>query len=425
MNPSSPRTPSTFSRRAFLKAAGVTIALPAFESFGQTTASKPPMRLVCICTGLGMHPESFFPKSYGRGYALSPELEPLAAQRDDFTVFSHMDHPGIFTKHAAMNSILSGIDASHASPGENVSVDQLAAAHVGYQTRFPSVHISLGGSQGSSWSTSGIRVREEGDPLNLFRKLFVDDPATAKQARKLELDRQGSVLDLVREQAKRFAGTVNSADRAKLDEYLTAVREAERKIQGMKRWEDVPKPEVKFGTEEHAHSAVDYETLSPLMFDLLYLAIRSDTSRVFTAGFGMHNNVIELAGVRDGYHNLSHHGNLEEKIRQLRIIETFYVAQMARFMEKLKEARTERSHLLDETMVWFGSGLGDASRHSNRDLPIILAGGGFKHGTHLDCARPAGRQTPLNNLFTTMLQNFGVETDRFNNATGNLNQLKT
>lgn len=416
--------PSHFSRRSFLKAAGISIALPAFESFGSVVASSPPMRMVCICTGLGMNPEAFFPKAYGRGYALSPVLSPLQGLRDDFTVFSHMDHPGIFTKHGAMSSILSGVDPDHAAPGENVSLDQVAAQHVGYQTRFPSVHISLAGSQGASWSPSGIKMREEGDPFALFQKLFVNDSEAAKKERKLELDQQGSVLDLVREQAKRFERSINATDRVKLDEYLTAVREAEQRIQGMKRWEDVPKPTVKFDEDERPHSGIDYETLSPLMFDLLFLAIQSDTSRVFTAGFGMHNHVIELEGVTEGYHGLSHHGNLEDKLTQLRIIETFYIAQMARFMEKLKNARTEQSHLLNETMVWFGSGLGDAARHSNRDLPIILAGGGFKHGSHLDCARPDGWQTPLNNLFTTMLQNFGVEADRFNNATGNMNQLK-
>ncbi len=412
------------SRRSFLKAAGVSIALPAFESFGQIAASKPPMRMVCICTGLGMNPEAFFPKSFERGYELSPVLSPLEPLRNDFTVFSHMDHPNIFTKHGGMSSILSGADPKHAGPGENVSLDQVAAQHVGYQTRFPSVHISLAGSQGASWSPSGIKVREEGDPLDLFQKLFVDDSEAAKKARKLELDQQGSVLDLVRDQAKRFERGINAPYRAKLDEYLTAVREAEQRIQGMKRWEDVPKPKVKLDTDEPAHGKLDYETLSPLMFDLLFLAIQSDTSRVFTAGFGMHNNVIELEGVTEGYHGLSHHGNREDKLKQLRIIETFYIAQMARFMEKLKSARTTQSHLLNETMVWFGSGLGDAARHSNRDLPIVLAGGGFKHGAHLDCTRPDGRQTPLNNLFTTMLQNFGVETDRFNNATGTMSQLQ-
>ena len=371
-----------------------------------------------------MNPESFFPKSFERGYELSPVLKPLAELRDDFTVFSHMDHPGIYTKHGAMNSLLSGIDAKGAAVGENVSLDQLAAAYVGYQTRFPSVHISLGGSQGSSWSPSGIKVREESDPLDLFRKLFVNDPEAAKQARKLELDRQGSVLDLVREQADRVGRSINQTDRDKLDEYLTAVREAEARIQGMQRWEDVPKPQVEFDDTTNAHGNMDYATLSPLMFDLLFLAIQSDTSRVFTAGFGMHNHVIELDGVSDGYHGLTHHGNLPERLKQLRIIETFYIEQMARFIAKLKDSRTECGTLLQETMVFFGSGLGDAARHSNRNLPLVLAGGGLKHGTHLDCKRSNGEQTPLSNLFTTMLHNFGIEIERFNNATGSMSQLQ-
>lgn len=207
-------------------------------------------------------------------------------------------------------------------------------------------------------------------------------------------------------------------DRNKLDEYLTAIREAESRIQGMQRWQDIPKPEVEFDKSFNAHGSMDYPTLSPLMFDLLFLAIQSDSSRVLTAGFGMHNKVIEIDGVTTGYHGLTHHGNLPERLRQLRIIDAFYVQQMSRFMAKLKNTKTAGSNLLDETMVFFGSGLGDASRHSNRDLPIILAGGGFKHGRHIDCTQHTGTQTPLNNLFTTMLQNFGVEIDRFNNATG-------
>jgi hypothetical protein len=169
---------------------------------------------------------------------------------------------------------------------------------------------------------------------------------------------------------------------------------------------------------------MDYATLSPLMFDLLLLAIQSDTSRVFTAGYGMHNHVIELDGITHGYHGLSHHGNLPDRLKQLRTIEKFYIEQMARFIGKLKDSSTDGSNLLDETMVFFGSGLGDAARHSNRNLPIVLAGGGLKHGSHLDCKTKAGEQTPLNNLYTTMLQNFGVETERFNNATGTMSQLQ-
>mgnify|MGYP003639027929 CR=1 FL=1 len=385
---------------------------------GASPAGGSRQRMVCISAALGMNPESFFPKSYDPGFELSPVLSPLSNLREDFTVFSHMDHPGIYTKHGSMNSLLSGIDAKKASPGENLSIDQMAAAKVGYKTRFPSVHISLGGSQGSSWTASGIKVREESDPLDLFHKLFVNDSEAAKKARQLELDQQGSVLDLVRGQAKRLEKNVNQSDREKLDEYLTAIREAEERIQGMQRWQDIQKPEVDFDSGVNAHGNMDYGTLSPLMFDLLFLAIQSDTSRVFTAGFGMHNHIIELDGVSTGYHGLTHHGNLPDRLKQLQTIETFYIKQMARFTEKLKNTETENGSLLDDTMVFFGSGLGDAARHSNRNLPLVLAGGGFKHGRHIDGLQPNRQQTPLNNLYTTMLQNFGIDIERFNGATG-------
>lgn len=421
MNNHFQETKNKASRRRFLKAAGVTIALPMLDSLGSSveggTARK---RMVCLSSALGMNPDTFFPKSFDENYELSPVLKPLSVVRDDFTVFSHMDHPGIYTKHGGMNSFFSGVDAKKASPGENLSVDQVAASHVGYQTRFPSVHISLGGSQGASWTESGIKVREESDPLDLFQKLFVNDSAAAKKERKLELDHQGSVLDLVRGQAKRLEKNVNQNDRDKLDEYLTAIREAEEKIQGMRRWQDIPKPGVEFDDKVITHGSMDYGTLSPLMFDLLYLAIQSDTSRVFTAGYGMHNHIIELDGVSGGYHGLTHHGNLPDRLAQLQIIETFYIEQLSRFIGKLKETRTDGGTLLDDTMVFFGSGLGDAARHSNRNLPIVIAGGGFAHGKHVDAMTPAGHQTPLNNLYTTMLQNFGVEIEKFNGATGTI-----
>ena len=132
----------------------------------------------------------------------------------------------------------------------------------------------------------------------------------------------------------------------------------------------------------------------------------------------MHNHVIELDGVNTGYHGLTHHGRRPDKLRQLRTIDAFYIEQMSRFMSKLKSTKTDHGSLLDDTMVLFGSGLGDASRHSNRNLPLILAGGGFNHGAHVNAMQKTGHQTPLNNLFTTMLQKFGVEINRFNDATG-------
>jgi len=434
------RNLNLLSRRAFLKSSGVSIALPFMASLpglsrsmsaatgmkvggGAAGVSK---RMVLISTGLGMHPGSFFPREFGENFAPSPVLQPLMAHRGDFTVFSHMDHPSIFSKHGGIKSLYNGSLIKKSAGERIVSVDQVAASHVGYATRFPSAHISLGGGNGGSWTASGIKVREEGSPFNLFQKMFVNDSEAAKKKVAAELEHQGSILDLVRDQAKSFERKVNQADKDKLEEYLTAVREAEERLQGIKRWQDREKSEVEFDTSVRPHGSMDYATLSPLMYDLLFLAIQSDSSRVLTAGYGMHNKRIELEGVSSGYHSLSHHGNRDQKVKELQIIEKFYMQEMARFITKLKEAQTDGRSLFDETMVFFGSGISDASRHSNRNLPIVLAGGGFKHKGHYDAKQKHNkRQTPLNNLYTTMLQNFGVKTEAFNDATGDMNHVLT
>tara|TARA_R110002073_G_scaffold43606_4_gene121600 strand:- start:22187 stop:23485 length:1299 start_codon:yes stop_codon:yes gene_type:complete len=407
------------ARRSFLKAAGITIALPMMESVA-TPAGKndggDAMRMVCISPTLGVYPKAFFPKSTGANFELTPTLKPLENLRGDFTVCSNMDHPAIFSGHGGISTFLTGIRG-----GNVVSMDQLAAEYAGYQTRFPSMHVAVGGGMNASWTSSGIRVRELGDPRDMFDQLFVPDSAAAIKERELRIQEQGSILDLVREQAKRFARRTNPADRQKLEEYLTAIRDAETKLQGMQRWANVPKPKVNYQPEGHPHSGQDYEFLAPMMFDLILLAIQSDSSRVFTAGFGMHNRMIELDGVSTGYHSLSHHGNRPDILRQLGIIDNFYIQQMARFVQKLKDSPLGNrgdGTLLDKTMVYFGSGMGDAARHSNRDLPVVLAGGGFRHQGHVDCKTSGGDATPLNNLYTTMLQKFGVEIESFNGATG-------
>lgn len=417
------------TRRAFLKAAGISIALPALESMGAASSPKPGKRMVFVSTGLGMNPASFFPKETGADFTPSPVLKSMTKHRGDFTVFSHMDHPNIFTKHGGIKSLLNGVLNKNAKPGQNVSIDQVAASHLGYTTRFPSLHISLGGAESASYSPSGILMRQETSPESLFKKLFVADSAAARKERGLKLEEQGSVLDLVRSQARRLERGVSRADKEKLDEYLTAIREAEERLQGMRRWQNVRKPEVtkdQYDPTARGHGSMDYGFLSPMMFDLLGLALQSDSSRILTANFSMHNRVIELEGVSKGYHTLSHHGNRESHLRELRIIESFYIEQLSRFIGKLKSYNTDRGSLFDDTMVFFGSGLSDATRHSNRDLPVILAGGGLKHRGHHDAIqRHSERQTPLNNLYTTMLQHFGLEIESFNGATGDLNHLLT
>lgn len=421
--------PAPASRRAFLKAAGVSIALPALESLGARETSDPRKRMVFVSTGLGMNPATFFPKEVGADFAPSPVLPAMMKHKGEFTVFSHMDHPNIFTKHGGIKSLLNGVLNKNARPGQNVSIDQVAASHLGYTTRFPSLHISLGGAESASYSPSGILLRQETSPDDLFKKLFVADSAAARKARAVELEEQGSVLDLIRGQARRLERRVSRADKDKLEEYLTAIREAEERLQGMRRWQNVKKPLVTKGEYDptaRGHGNMDYGFLGPMMFDLLALALQSDSSRVITANFSMHNRVIELDGVTKGYHTLSHHGKRASHLRELQVIETFYMEQLSRFIGKLKGFSTTEGSLFDETMVFFGSGLSDASRHSNRNLPVLLAGGGLKHRGHHDAKqRHNGKQTPLNNLFTTMLQHFGVEVGSFNGATGDLNHLLT
>lgn len=421
------------SRRAFLKSAGVSITLPFLESLDiaaadeDTRISGPPKRMVFVSTGLGMNPATFFPKEVGLDFAPSPVVSPMMRHRGEFTLFSHMDHPNIFNKHGGIQSLLNGVLNNNAKPGENVTIDQVAASHLGYTTRFPSLHISLGSTENASYTKSGMRLRQETSPGDLFKKMFVADSAAARKARALELEEQGSVLDLVRGQARRLECGVSPRDKEKLDEYLTAIREAEERLQGMRRWQNVEKPEVSedaFDPNQRGHGDMDYGFLGPIMFDLLALALQSDSSRVITANFGMHNRVIELDGVSKGYHSLSHHGNRDSSLRELQIVETFYMEQLSRFLGKLKGFSTDRGSLFDDTMVFFGSGISDASRHSNRNLPIILAGGGLRHRGHHNAKLPHdGKQTPLNNLYTTMLQHFGVEMEAFNGATGNLNHL--
>ena len=415
------------TRRHFLKGAGISIALPYLESLHAATADPSPKRMVFVSTGLGMNPRTFFPKETGAEFAPSPVLPPMMAHRGDFTVFSHMDHPNIFNKHGGIKSLLNGVLNNNAKPGENVSIDQVAASHLGYTTRFPSLHICLGGAENASYTPSGIKLRQETSPSTLFNKLFVADSAAARKARALELEEQGSVLDLVRTRAKRLERGVSQADRAKLDEYLTAIREAEQRLQGIRQWQGIPKTKVEkkaYDPTARGHGDMDYGFLAPMMFDLLILALQSDSSRILTANFGMHNKMIELEGVSSGYHSLSHHGNRPAQLQQLQVIETFYMAQLSRFIGKLKGASSTGASLFDDTMVFFGSGISDASRHSNRNLPVILAGGSLKHKGHHDAKQPHnGRQTPLNNLFTTMLQHFGIEVESFNGATGNLNHL--
>ncbi len=413
------------NRRFFLRATGVSLALPALECFGQSDSS--PQRLVTVANPFGMLPDGFFPKQPGPLTELPYLLQPLKEHRKDFTVFSHLDH-GVSGGHIGCHSFLSGMRDVEAGqwPDRNLSLDQRAAEYVGSDTRFPSLVLSAGpvarGEQELrlSWTRNGVNIPPISSSRALFEALFKADNPKEQAARAKSYALHDSILDAVNGHAKLLQKRLGSADREKLDEYFTSVREVERKLEMSERWIHEPKP--KPGIPMPTDKAIT-ETL-PAFFDLVALALQTDSTRVATLGIPstLRTGDLDLSG---SYHGFSHHGQDNILKRGLTVIETFEMEELARFIGKLKTLKTaEGSPLLDTTTILFGSGLGNGSSHSNKDLPILVAGGNFRsHGSHLVMPKEKSKRVPLCNLFTTLLQTFGAEVETFNKANGNLNEL--
>src|SRR5262245_5646709 len=417
-------------RRSFLKAAGITIALPVLESLPRLAAAAdkkaPPRRMVCVGNEFGMYPGAFWPSKFASDYELTTLLAPLGPHRKDLTLFSHLDH-GLKGGPFAVHTFLTGVKAAEAKgmPEGGISLDQRAAEFVGSQTRFPSLTIGsedgLHGGCMMSWTRSGTRIPPIPGPREMFRMLFVDDDARAKEQAADRIALQGSILDAVLGDANSLSRRLSKPDGQKLDEYLSSVRDVEAKLKLDRHWQNIPKPKVDLKEPENQGLTRDL----PAIYDLIALAMQTDSTRVATLEIGGSFAASDL-GIRDGYHNLSHHGQVQAKLDLLVQIELYQMQQFARFLDKLKSIREPASDgtLLDSTMVLLGSGMGNANSHINTDLPIILCGGGFKHGEHKSYPDEPRRRVPLSNLYLSMLQRFGLETDRFSMSTGTLNGLE-
>ena len=416
---------SNIQRRTFLRGAGVSIALPFMESllprssWAVEKASRL-HRLAVVSVPFGMVLDEFHPAKAGPGYELTSTLQPLSRLKSDFTVFSNLDH-GVRGGHGANHTLLSGIKSTEraAFPDGNLTVDQRAAELVGHRTRFPSLVFW---QDGMSYTRTGVRVPSLDKPSKAFRLLFVD--STEKQ-RKFERDAlvsSGSILDAVRTDAKSLKTRLGSEDQAKLEEYFNSIRETEKKLELAGDWVDRPKPKPQDPSLKQVASGARDEkigsTLVDTWLDLMYLALQTNSSHVVSLAVGNCN--WGLDGVNDSYHALSHHGQREDKLTQLEVVEKFLMERLAHFIGRLKDTKqADGTSLLSTTQVLFGSGLGSGSRHTNENLPIILAGGGFKHGQHVD----GQRKQPLCNLYLSMLQNMGAEQDAFNRSQGTLTGL--
>jgi hypothetical protein len=430
---------SNSSRRLFLKAAGVSIALPTMESTGASAkdASPPPTRMVCVGNEFGMYPGAFWPKSTEarekhrdknlRDYELTQLLEPLANHRENMTLFSHLDH-GLKGGHFAVHTFLTGVKSADAKgmPEGGISLDQRAAEFVGARTRFPSLTIGsktgLHGGCRMSWTRTGTRVPPIAGPRELFRMLFVNDDLNQKKSATDRLDLQGSILDSVLGDAKSLSRNLNKNDNQKLDEYLSSVREVEVRLDLQRHWQKIAKPKPTL--EEPQDEGLTRDL--PKIYDLIALALQTDSTRVATVEVGSSFAASDL-GIRRGYHSLSHHGKVQANIDLLVQIEHYQVQQYARFLDKLgsiEQPGTDHT-LLDSTMALFGSGMGNANSHTNNDLPVILAGGGFRHGELKEYPEKQNARIPLCNLYVSMLQQFGVETDSFGTSTGTLRGLES
>lgn len=426
---------SRLSRRRFLRGAGVTLALPLLECMtpvlSRAASSPPPRRMLLISNNLGVLPKPFFPQSTGRDYELSPYLAALAEFRNDFTVFSGLSHPGVVGGHSTENCFLTAARGPTKSGFRNqISLDQFAAEKLGQTTRFPTLNLGVNidkANRSLSWTRDGVLLPAEDSAPALFQKMFVQGDPASVQKQLHRLDERGSILDTLLDETKQFSRNLGSDDKARLDQYLTSVREVEERLQTAREWELRPKPTTTRPPPTDIQDHKLFFEKFDLMLSMAQLALESDSTRIVTLMvdafatpvFKLHAD----QNTTDGYHNLSRHGQAEEKVKQLEEADRRQMALLLGLFQKLAAWKEGDQRLLDRTMILYGSNMGDSNTHDNSNLPILLAGGGFRHGQHL--AFPRDRNVPLCNLYVSMLQRLGVLTDTFGTSTGTLTGLES
>ncbi len=438
------------SRRTVLRGLGVSLALPWLEATGTivkaAVAAPAPTRMAFIFVPNGVNLEHWTPKTEGYGYKLPATLEPLAPVRDELLVLSGLTHDKGRANgdgagdHARSASVFLTGSQPRKTDGEKIrsgiSVDQMAAQAVGQRTRFSSLELgvdpgrmagncdsgySCAYSSNISWSGESTPVGKEVNPRLVFERLF----AGGKQS---EVDKsqqqretlQKSVLDFIADDAKRLQSKLGRNDNRKLDEYLTGVREIERRV-GTRTAKPLDM-NVDYAIPDGIPG--DYQDHMRMMCDLMVLAFQTDSTRIASMMFANagDNKNYRMIGVPDGHHDLSHHQNDAEKLAKIAKINRFQVQQLSYLLQKMKSIREGERTLLDNSMVVYGSGLSDGNRHNHDNLPILLAGSGggtIETGRHVRY----DLETPVCNLFMSMLDRVGVNTPFIGDSTGRLQGL--
>lgn len=406
------------SRRAFLRGAGCAMALPWLDAmrpaFSAEDSKVTPRRMVAIETNMGIMPQFFFPEKAERDYELTPYLQKLAAHRQNMTVLSGVSLPGVTGGHAAERCFLTGTPHPERGGFRNwVSLDQVAAEQIGNRTRYPSLVLAMSseGNQTLSFTRSGAPISAERSPKKLFQTLFVQGKPEEVAANVEALKQGRSLLDFVSDQSKRLNRSLSKSDQRRMDQYLTSVRELEQRLHSSEEWEYKPKPKVEAQPPEDIDIPMAFVQRTKLMFDVMKLALETDSTRLITL-------FIDTTVI----HNITHHGNRPEVLSELRGHEERQFDVLNGFLTALNETKEEGQSLLDRTMVLYGTCMGSANSHSNVNLPVLLAGGGFKHGQHL--AFDQQNNYPLSNLYLTMLHRLGIEANEFSTSKGTMRGLE-
>jgi hypothetical protein len=435
------------NRRTMLRGLGAAVALPWLEALAPSravaAAARPPVRLAFLFVPNGVRVSDWTPATTGSDFLLPPTLEPLAPVREKLLVLSGLTHdkgrangdgPGDHARGAS--TFLTGAQPCKTAGADirvGVSVDQFAAQRIGKATRLPSLELGIdrGGNAGDcdsgyscaysnniSWRSPSTPAAKEIDPQAVFERLFGGGSTEADAGLRRRQARQ-SVLDFVLDDARRLHARLGAADRRKMDEYCSSLREVELRID--RAAADHPNPA---GMPRPTGIPREFRDHLRLMCDLLVLAFQTDATRIATFMFARDgsNRSYSFAAVPDGHHDLSHHQGNPEKLAKLGKIDRFHVEQLAYLLQRLEAIREGEGTLLDHCAILYGSGLGDGNRHNHDNLPVLLAGragGTIRAGRHV---RFDG-ETPMANLFLELLDRVGVGVDRFGDSTGRLASL--
>lgn len=403
----------SLSRRALLKGAGITLALPWLDAMSAAFAPepKPPMRFIGILNYFSFHAPNLFPKEAGADYVATPYLQGLQRQRKDFTIISGLNHPEVRDGHSSDKSFFTG--APHpGSPSfrNTVSLDQFAAERIGRDTRYASLNFSTSGAHSCSYTRSGVAIPPETSAARAFARLFIDG-TPAEVAEEVARVQEGrSILDRVAGEAKRLQRDVGAGDRDKLDQYFTSVRELEQRMVRSEDFAKRPKPKPGVPAIRDPGPGEDTRRFG-LMLEVARLAVQTDLTRIVTLYYVGTSKTPSRPGTSFAYHDLSHHGQDAGKLNQLTVLERDLLLEWGGFIQRLKDSRDGASRLLDNTMSVFGAGMGNASSHDSTNLPILVAGGRFKHGRHL--AHDPKNPPPLCNLWVQMLREMGMPVEKF------------